>query len=85
MQIQPEHVHHTITTLAILFLSGMVTGGGGIRFLIYLSKSLAPLPANAGWWATTFYNLLKNTSGLDPNAHVLSQHTLDAMGLVVPK
>lgn len=47
-------------------------GGGTLQKLsVYVSKNLPPLPANAGWWKQFFYNLLKNVSGLDPNATIV--------------
>jgi hypothetical protein len=63
----------------------LLTGAGVVRTLVYVSKNLAPLPPNAGWWATTAYNLVKGLSGLDPNSTILSQGTLAAMGLKIPE
>ena len=64
------HIH-----LGILFI-GLITGGGGIRFLVYVSKAMPPISDKAGWWAHLFYNMLKNTSGVDPSSVIMSQHTL---------
>lgn len=81
----PAH-HYAIYWSLIV---GLITGGGGVRFLVYVSKAMPPLKPNAGWWAQLFYNLLKNTSGLDPSAAILSQHTVAAIesatGIPVPK
>ena len=52
-------------------IGAFIAGGGAGRVALYVSKSLAPLPANAGWWKTTAYNILKGASGLDPNATVV--------------
>ena len=76
--MREELLHVGIAAVAFL------TGGGASRVLIYVSKSLAPLPPNAGWWAQTFYSLVKNLSGLDPNSAIVSQSTLKAMGLPTP-
>lgn len=52
-------------------LAGVVTGGGGLRFLVYVSKNLPPLPANSGWWTQFFYAMVKGGSGLDPNSVIV--------------
>lgn len=49
-----------------LVIAGFISGGGALRTWNYLSKKLAPLPPNAGWWTTTFYNIVSGTSGHDP-------------------
>ena len=77
MQIEPQHIHHTAIYWSLFI--GAITGGGGVRFLVYISKAMPPLSANAGWWSQFLYNLLKNTSGLDPNAAILSQNTVKAL------
>jgi len=61
--------------------AGLITGGGGVRFLVYVSKAMPPCPSSASWFAQFFYNVLKNTSGLDPSSAIISQNTLSAMGL----
>lgn len=81
----PVHHYAMYWTLVI----GLVTGGGGMRFLVYVSKAMPPLKSSAGWWAQLFYNLMKNCSGLDPSSAILSQHTIAAIegatGMTVPK
>lgn len=76
--MRDEHIHIGVA-LVSFFL-----GGGGVRVLIYISKNLAPLPKDAGFWMTSFYNCVKGLSGLDPNSAIVSQSTLKAMGLPTP-
>jgi len=66
-QVHHEHAYHIAE-----IVSGYIGGGASVRFLVYVSKSLPALPDSAGWWAHLFYNMVKNTSGLDPNAMVTS-------------
>jgi hypothetical protein len=73
-------MHLTDTHLHIgIFLTAFISGGGLVRVAIYVSKNLAPLPKDAGWWATTFYNLVKGASGLDPNSSVIPQHAMQVL------
>jgi hypothetical protein len=78
-------VHHYGIYWSLLI--GLITGGGGVRFLVYVSQAMPPLKPNAGWWVQFFYNLLKNTSGLDPSSAILPQHlvqTLKETGTLPP-
>ena len=52
-------------------LSAFIAGGGLVRFLVYVSAQMPPLPTNSGWWAQWFYKILKGTSGLDPQATIV--------------
>ena len=54
------HVHIWI---ALLWFLG---GGGSVKYLVYVAKSMPPLPKDAGWWLTFFYSLVKGLSGTDP-------------------
>lgn len=60
-----DHATHELR-----FVMGLIAGGGGIRFLVYVSKALPALPKDAGWWQQLFYNLIKGASGLDPSATI---------------
>ena len=57
---------HYIATRAGTFIAG----GGCVRFLVYVSAKMPPLPSNSGFWTTWAYRLIKGTSGLDPSATV---------------
>lgn len=76
------HVHIWIALLSFL------GGGGSVKYLVYVAKSMPPLPKDAGWWLTFFYSLVKGLSGLDPSSAIISQHTLAAIetqtGMTVP-
>jgi hypothetical protein len=52
-------------------IGAFVAGGGVVRVLVFMSQSMPPLPAKAGWWATWIYQVMKGVSGLDPNATVV--------------
>jgi len=65
-------------------VAGVISGAGGQRFMVYVSKSLPPLPPRAGWWSQWFYNLVKGLSGLDPNAFIVPVNTVRAAGIPVP-
>jgi hypothetical protein len=60
------------TSYIVTALSAFFTGGGIVKFLVYVSKNMPPLPSNAGWWKTFGYSLLKGLSGLDPSATIIS-------------
>lgn len=55
----------------ITAVSAFITGGGIQRFLVWVSKSMPPLPSGSGWWKTLFYNLMKGASGLNPSATIV--------------
>lgn len=67
--MHPHDAHHAY--LIWTTIAGILTGGTFQRFMVYVSHSLPPLPANAGWWQTFAYNLVKGISGLDPSAKVI--------------
>jgi hypothetical protein len=69
MPVQPQHAHSAV--LIYTALASFVSGGGVIRFLIYVSSNMPPLPKNAGWWTQLVYSLVKGTSGLDPSAAIV--------------
>lgn len=54
---------------AVIAISAFITGGGLVRWGNKFSKSMAPLPANAGWWTTTIYNFIKSMTGHDPTTN----------------
>ena len=56
----------------ISVIAAFVSGGGVVKFLVYLSKAMPALPANAGWWKQLGYSLVKNASGLDPSATIIN-------------
>lgn len=73
--MHPSDAHLHIGLVAM----GFLTGGGLSRLLIYIAKNLAPLPKDAGFWATTLYQCVKGLSGLDPNASIIPQHAMEAL------
>lgn len=79
-------MHPTDAHLHIgLALSGIIFGGGGVRFLIYVAKKLPPLGKDAGWWAQFAYNLVQGLSGLDPNSAIVTQSQLKELtGVSIP-
>jgi hypothetical protein len=76
-QVQPEHAYSTWPVINLII--GIVTGGGGLRFLVYMSKALPPCPKNAGFFQQFMYNCIKNVSGLDPSSTIMPQHSMQAM------
>ena len=56
----------------LALVSSFIAGGGLVKLLVYVSKALPPLKSDAGWWRQLFYNLIKNTSGLDPSAMIIN-------------
>jgi len=67
--IEPIMANHSRGVM-VTAIAGFVTGGGVQRALVYVSKVMPPLPANAGWWAQFCYWLVKGVSGLDPNSTI---------------
>lgn len=69
IQVQPHEFRewHLIVT----GITSFVIGGGGVRFLIYVSKNMPALPKDAGWWTQFIYSLMKGASGLDPSAAII--------------
>lgn len=63
----------------IIAASSVVTTAMVQRFFAYLAKALPPLGANAGWFSTFAYNLLKNATGIDPNSTTLSPTAMSAL------
>lgn len=49
-------------------VSTFIAGGGLVRFGHYVATQMPPLPANAGWFTTFLYNMVRGLTGHDPNA-----------------
>jgi hypothetical protein len=64
-----EHAHYGVFVYTAV--ASFITGGGLVKFLVYVSAKLPPLPKTAGWWQQFAYALVKGASGLDPNATIV--------------
>lgn len=69
MQQLPIHHHDwlAIWSAIVAFL-----GGGTVqRILVFISKTMPPIPDRAGFWAKWAYSTMKALSGLDPSAKIV--------------
>lgn len=77
--ITDSHVHE------LNLIGGILLGGGGARFLIYLAKQLPALPPNASFFATFAYNIVKGASGLDPNSRILTPAMMQSLPVALSR